>query len=91
MERAGRGFRPRPVEITQRLLVLRSTDELDSDAAASRPAAHGHATLDGSNEEVRRPHPPARGRPAGSAWRIHFQHTFIFKAGWHMLKPWSCL
>ena len=52
---AGVAFRSRPLEITARLHVLRALDELESEApGVSRPVAHGHAALDGENEEVRR-------------------------------------
>jgi hypothetical protein len=52
------GFRPRALDHTNRLAILRSVDELSDEAAVSRGAAHSHVALDRENEEVR-PSPPS--------------------------------
>lgn len=46
------GVRPRALDTSCRLAILRSVDELSEDATVSRAAAHSHVALDRENEEV---------------------------------------
>ena len=52
-ERQRIGFRARAVDVTTRLAILRSMEELAEEATVSRVAAHSHVQLDRENEEVR--------------------------------------
>ena len=47
-------FRPRPLDITKQLAIVRDLEDLDSaDGLVSRDVTHNHEALDKENEEVR--------------------------------------